>query len=497
MAGIAGCGSRSSGAGLTHISEENRKPGDRDWGPKVRGVRPSQDGLGHIQGYASATSVAAGEQIAFHVSTGKAPAHFTITIHRLGYYAGAGGRLMMTSPRLNGHPQQKPVVNAATGTVRCHWEPSWSLDIPASWTSGLYLASFTSAEGRRASTPFVVRDDKRSSEFLVVLPFTTYQAYNQFPKDGRLGRSLYNGYVPSAHDPAVRALSPDGKAYPVTPVRGHKYCLHYPERARVVSYDRPYAGDGLPQRFQLDQDFISWAEAKGFDLSYASSLDLHEGRVRPKRHQTVVFSGHDEYWSAQMRSAAELSVNGGTNLAFFAANNAYWNVRIDTVADKFPAMTCYKDDPDPVTDRTGPTTRWRDCQPGGVLAEQRLLGTQYTGILKAPVPLVVADSRHWLWAGTHLSDGDRLDGLVVGEADGMMKGTPRANATEHALLSASPFLYKNQWQTQNTSLYRARSGAWVFNAGTFGWLPALGGPPATRDPHIRRATANLFAKLRA
>ncbi|CAM5665381.1 hypothetical protein SMICM304S_05120 [Streptomyces microflavus] len=42
--------------------------------------------------------------------------------------------------------------------------------------SGIYLAVFTSADGFRSSTPFVVRDTERRSDLLMVLPFTTYQA---------------------------------------------------------------------------------------------------------------------------------------------------------------------------------------------------------------------------------------------------------------------------------------------------------------------------------
>lgn len=491
---MAGCGYTLLGAAPSRTAEENRKSGDARL--NARRLRPSQDGLGNIQGYASATSVVGGERLTFHVSVGREPSDFTITIHRLGHYGGAGGRLMTTSSGLQGTRQPAPSVHGDEGTVRCSWRPSWSVEIPASWPSGLYLASFISTDGHRAGAPFVVRDDVRDSEFLIVLPFTTYQAYNQFPMDGRLGKSLYYGYVPSAQDPAVRSISPDGKAYPATPVPGHSYFLHYPARARTVSFDRPYAGDGIPKSFQLDQAFIGWFEEKGFDVTYATSIDLHEGRVNPARYKAVLFGGHDEYWSAPMRSAAEKVVHHGTHLAFFTANNAYWKVRVGSARHGFPTVTCYKDDPDPAAGPTGATTRWRDVHPGGVSAEQRLLGTQFTGIVPRPLPLIASNARHWFWDGTHLANGDQLHGLLIGEADGLMADMPQAQATERASLSMSPFVDKLRGQvTQNIGLYRAPSGAWVFNAGTFGWTQALCGPPKGRDPRIQRATANLFEKL--
>ncbi|MCW2914151.1 MAG: hypothetical protein JWN52_2219 [Actinomycetia bacterium] len=486
--------------GLTRIAAENRNAGGSDWHPKAGGLRPSQDGLGHIQGYASASSVTSGEQLSFHVSAA-ASVDFTIEVHRLGYYGGAGGRLMVRSPRLPGHPQPAPVVEAATGTVQCSWLPSWTLNVPRDWVSGLYLASFTSSDGRRSCTPFVVRDDRRDSEFLVVLPFTTYQAYNQFPMDGRLGRSLYYGYVPSAHDPSVRLPDLDGAVHSAIRIPGQTYCLHFPARARTVSFARPYARNGIPRQFVLDQSFIAWAEAKGLDLSYATSLDLHEGRADPGRHRTVMFSGHDEYWSSQMRDRADRAVRAGTHLAFFAANNIYWKARIGSGPGGFPTVTCYKHGPDPAPD--GRTVQWRSLQPGGVAAEQGLLGTQFTGIPHKPAPLVVGNARHWFWAGTGLADYDRLSGLVRGEADGLMKGMARAAATDQTLLSGSPFRslktedVPSMMHAQNTSVYRSPSGAWVFNAGTFGWTPALGGPAGMQNPSIRRATDNLIARLRA
>ena len=47
---------------------------------------------------------------------------------------------------------------------------------------------------------------------------------------------------------------------------------------------------------------------------------------------------------------------------------------------------------------------------------------------------------------------------------------------------------------QDTSLYRAPSGALVFASGTFAWSPALD-RPGHADPRIQRATANLLDRI--
>ena len=512
LSGLAGC-STGDGAGGGNgsatarpadvrtgnpVTRENREAGSRAWMSADRGATPVTDDLSQIKAFADTTSVTHGEQIGFHVSTAAAQS-YTVAIYRMGHYGGAGGRLMTTSPKQRGGQQSAPKVDATTGAVRTDWPPSWSLEIPRDWISGLYLASFTTERGERTAVPFAVRDDRRAGAFLVVLPFNTYQAYNQYPFDGVLGRSLYYGFLPSATDPAAAAKAPDGHTYAAEPVAHQQYVRHYPQRSRAVSFQRPYQHDGMPAEFALDLAFVSWAEREGWDVTYATNLDLHEGRVVPSRHQALLFSGHDEYWSQEMRQTVETAVSGGMSLATFAANDCYWKVRIDRDPSGFPLMTCYKTDPDPVRDPTGPTTFWRRAGANGSLAEQKLFGGQYTGAVVGTYPLIVSSGTHWFWHGTDLIDGDFLPDLVSGEADGQQRGVPLPAASEHLLLSDSQFRAagRNRMQQQNTTLYRAKAGGWVFNAGTFGWALALGGGPKLEIPQAQIATRNLVTRLKA
>lgn len=480
------------------VSRENAATGTPHWqAGKASGTRPSDDLTQQVKAFASTTSLVHGQRIAFHVATAVRQ-DYTVDVHRMGYYRGARARLMTKSPRLRGTPQPPPTEDPETTAVRCDWPVSWSFEVPAHWMSGLYTASFTTADGYRTSVPFVVRDATRQSEFLVVLPFTTYQAYNLYPMDGVHGRSLYYGYLPSAHAAAVHETAPDGEVYRVRAVPRKPYVLHYPERSRTVSFQRPYSTDGVPKVFDMDLDFVAWAEGQGLDVTYASSFDLHDGLIDPSHHKALLFSGHDEYWSVPMRRVAERAVGGGTAMALFAANNVYWKVRIDQGPAGFPVMTCYKSDPDPAADPTGPTTQWRETAPHHADAEQGLLGNQYNGIVKGTAPLVITEPTHWFWAGTGVTPGERIPGMVRGEADGLMVNMPRPAAAEHVLLSASPFRYgPRKTPVQNTSLYRAPSGAWVFDAGTFGWTAALGGKAGELDRRIQRATGNLIRRLRA
>ncbi len=463
------------------IPAENARRGSTAWRIGSHHTRSSTDDVGQIKGFTSKTSVRVGESIDFHVSVDQEQL-FTIDIYRFGWYAGAGARHVMSSPRLRGKRQPSPRLDPDFGTITCPWTRSWTVRAPASWTSGLYLGVMTSAAGYRNYVPFVVRDD-RPADLLVVVPFTTYQAYNQFPLDRRVGKSLYYGYLPEA----VGAAGV-----------GDASAISYTQRAVHVSFDRPFADNGWPHRADEDQSFAFWAERQGYDLTYATSLDLHSGRLDLSQYAGVVFSGHDEYWSEEMRRQVTAAVAGGTSLAYMSANNVYWHVRCDrpTSAGEVRSMYCYKSDPDPTPDASGATTQWRLMGPGSARAEQGLLGVQYNGIVPIPCPLIVRRADHWMWKGTGVAEGERLAALVGGEADGFAANAPRPAVATQTLLSASPFIdaSNDSLQIQNTSVCEMASGAMVFVAATMNWTSALGKLHHT-DHRVQNATANVFGRI--
>jgi hypothetical protein len=251
----------------------------------------------------------------------------------------------------------------------------------------------------------------------------------------------------------------------------------------------------------MDYAFLRWAERSGYDVAYATSVDLHSGRVDPSQYATLVFSGHDEYWSQTMRDTVTTAVGRGTHVAFMGANNVYWHVRFEPDprgTGNQPLMVCYKGDPDPAPDASGPTRLWRTVDSRGARAEQSLIGVQYNGIPKAEMPLIVSNANHWLWAGTGVRDGDAIPRVVGGEADGWDAGAPKPVSVKQTLLSASHFMAVggDNWpRVQHTSLYETAAGSMVFAAGTFNWPLALDHRGYV-DARIQRATANLFNRLR-
>ncbi|MFC9292081.1 N,N-dimethylformamidase beta subunit family domain-containing protein [Streptomyces sp. NPDC057052] len=472
---------RRAAAGANPVVSENAHAGTADWEVPAGARLSTKDRVGQIQGYASTTSVAPGEALSFHVSV-RNPQPFRVALYRLGHYDGAGGRLMTTGPWLDGSRLPAPAPHPGTGAIVCDWHRSWTYRVPTGWVSGVYMAVFQARDGHRSCTPFVVREPDREADFLVVLPFTTYQAYNQWPLDGRTGKNLYRGYS----RPGVAGDSA--------------------HRAFEVSFDRPYSDHGLPRWAKLDLGFTRWVEAEGHDVTYATSVDLHEGRIDPRRYTAMIFPGHDEYWSQPMRDVLDRAVEAGTHLAFLAANNIYFHIRLTGAADGTPARTvaCYKQAADPSPDASGPTERWRDLadEHGKKCgrAEQGVLGVQYNGILAEPAPLVVRRPDHWFWDGTGLKDGEEIPGLVAVEADGYDSKMPYPEGAARTLLSESPYRVKatkgggHRRRIQNTGLTEHEDGTLVFVAGTFHWPLALR-HPAHHDPRIERATRNLLERM--
>lgn len=448
---------------VDHTGLEDVLSGERkiQRSPGVGRPRTADDLHCQIKGFASDGGTAPGDCLDFRVTVDP-PQPFGIDIYRIGWYDGEGARKITTSPRLSGIKQPAPLT--AGRTVSCHhWWLSWRLQVPRDWPTGCYVAVLTTNDGRhRSHIPFTVRDPV-PSDLLLVLPDITWQAYNLFPEDGRTGASLYH------------AWDDEGRLLPE------------PEAAVTVSFDRPYAGAGLPLHVGHAYDFVRWAERQGYSLAYANARDLHSGRVDPAGCRGVIFPGHDEYWTVRMRRAAEKARESGTSLVFLSANTMYWQVQLDPLPGGTPdrLLTCRK--------RRGPgrSAQFRDQgEP-----EQRLLGIQYAGQVPEPYPLIVRNSDHWLWESTGAADGDELPGLVAGEADCYHPRTKLPEHTARVLLAHSPYYdVRGAKKHQETSLYEAPSGALVFCSGTYGWSPALDRPGHV-DPRVQRATANLLDRV--
>ncbi len=140
---------------------------------------------------------------------------------------------------------------------------------------------------------------------------------------------------------------------------------------------------------------------------------------RPTRYRGLVFPGHDEYWSPQMRRTVELARENGTSLVFLSANTMYWQVELGPSPSGVPdrLLTCRK--------RRGPgkATLWREID----RPEQETIGIQYAGRVPEPHPSSSATP-------TTGCGGDRRRGARRTGRDGRRRGGPLlpARATARA-----------------------------------------------------------------
>jgi hypothetical protein len=406
---------------------------------------------------------------------------YTIDVYRMGWYGGLGGRLMQHIGPLNGVQETRCPVDATTGLIECNWSVGYTLTTQDTWTSGIYLAVLKNAQGFYNYMTFTVRDDSRIAALMYQQPVTTYQAYNDYPADNATGKSLYeiNSFGPNTMAGTVRAVK--------------------------VSFDRPYSEDGAGKLIWLSElNTLRWLEKSGYDVTYSTNLDTHENGARLLSFRGFLSLPHDEYWSKQMYDAAAAARDAGVNLAFLGANSVFWQIRFEPsrtgVADRI--IVCYKEaalDPNP--DSTVTTVNFRN--PPVNRSEQALEGVEFTdGPNSGTASMVITNSSNWVYAGTGLTDGTVIPGLVWYEADRQVAGDPLPNAVPgtYVMLSNSPYAGSNGPEHANSSIYQAPSGAWVFASGTMGWGWGLDnfypeGSVTTVDSRIQKATANVLDRF--
>ncbi len=408
--------------------------------------------------YAGRTSVAPGEALTIHVSTDLPT--YDIRVYRFG----AQVEMVDHLEGFQGHNYPTPPDAYSAG---CNWPAALTYTIPANWRSGVY-AICCNRDQVWSYTPFVVRPARpgKASRILYMVPITTYQAYSSFG-----GKSLYDGNSSGGI------------------------------RSSRVSLLRPYSADnGLGQFGAYEQPFTQWMEKSGIVADFCTSIDLAQHPEMLSRYQMLLISGHDEYWSKEMRDAIEGFVASGHNLADFSANTGYWQIRIE---DGGRSIVCYKDaasDPVAGDDPSHATVRFRD--PPLNRPESQLFGVMYAGNSSyVGKPAVVHDANHWIFEGTTLKSGDLLGSNIVGyEWDDLFPESPSG-----ALTLLSTDITGLSEPSRSVGCYFEMSpdygfangrGGKVFAAGTVQWSWGLDDiSNAHADPNMQRMTRNIVRNL--
>jgi hypothetical protein len=438
------------------VIDENAKTGTRTW--RIPLSAPHD-----IQGYADKISVDRQGRVTLYVDTSAASFH--VVAYRLGDYGGLGARRIWTSREVAGTRQPAATVDPDTFMVEAPWSPSLSFHVGDRWVQGSYLLKLVASTGGQSYVPFVVRDDASTAALVVQHQVFTWQAYNEWG-----GRSLYHG--------------PGG----------------FDSRSRVVSFDRPYDGDGAGGMLRV-LPMIALMEHDGMDITYTTDRDVH---LRPgllTQHDALVTLNHDEYWSSAMRDGLEAARAAGVNVISLGANAIYRHVRVeDSPLGKARRVVCYKiasEDPLFGVENKEVTSNWRSTPVPR--PESAVLGAMYDCHGVSHADMVVPDADVWVFAGAGLQDGAHIPGAIDGEIDSVFPAAPTPASIQ--VLAHSPVDCLGRSRVSDMTYYTASSGAGVVDIGSLGWFETLRCGPPVPGPYCSAAcvaiTRNLLTQAAA
>jgi hypothetical protein len=535
----------------TPLIAENSRPGNPETEWDVNGV-----GDPSIQGFATEISINHGSPISFKVKTDATS--YRIDVYRIGYYGGLGARLVDTIYPSAPLPQPQPdcLQDPSTRLYDCgNWTSSATWHVPTDARSGVYVARLVRtdvtdstptvkpparphsygacgfgklanplAEPRASHIVFIVREDESTSDIVFQTADTTWHAFNRYG-----GSSLDGGFI-------------NGKALG----------LHH--RAFKVSYNRPLtsrSAEAACQFFNAEYPMVRWLEANGYDVTYISGVDTARSGERLKRHRVFLSVGLDAYWSGPQRRHVEAARDAGVSLAFFSGGQVFWKTRfepsIDDSRTPHRTLVCYKethsrlDDHgeyqagskiDPIADEW--TGTFRDAgafNPAGSDPENALAGTMTTvrGWRHDAIQVPAEYGKYHFWRNTEvaaLKPGEVaiLEGSALGpnwneDIDNGFRPVGLQHLSETTVNNV-PYLQDfgstsdGGTATHHLTLYRAESGALVFDAGTAEWSWGLdshhnnieGNPyhdetvrigvdPRAPDVRVQQATVNLLADM--
>lgn len=439
------------------VRVENALPGDASWRPVHLSPTPK------VPIYVDQPSTTCGTPVTVHLG-GAATTGVTVRAYRVGWYGGAGARLVWTSA-----PVDVPASPGPSRQGDAMPSPAWPttvrLPVGPSWTPGQYLVESWDASGVSGVTGLVVRDDTARPGGVVVLhSLLTWTAYSRFGSS-----SLYKGE--------------DGTAE---------------SRALQVAIARPITNTGLERLVLDDVPITQFLEEHGYAARHLVDTDLDAWPSLVQRATLLVLPGHSEYWTARMYDAAVAARNAGVNIADFGANEVYWQARVTRDAagvpvSMFVARTLSRD-PLAASDPAHATVEWRSNPLYRDSAA--LLGQSYTAV-KAHGGLEVWSLPAWLGAGTGLHVGQVLRDVVQNESDGFRPRSPATPTDLQTVLVGALRDPGHATVTDSTTYYTAASGAAVFAAGTTFWTCDLTGscavlPSVPTLDVVRRLTENVL-----
>jgi hypothetical protein len=306
--------------------------------------------------------------------------------------------------------------------VECSWTPSVTVPITSSWPQGEYLFKLMADPGQQSYIPLTVRDLSSHATYVIQSSVLTWQAWNDYGGYSNFGGLAARGSAPSFND-----------------------------RARVLSFDRPYAkGFGSSDFLGLEFPLISYAEQHGLDVSYWTDIDFSQNPQLLTNHKALLSLGHNEFITSQERQGEVDGLQHGVNLAFLGATPDLRPARLQaSPLGPDREEVAYRDareDPFSRTDPEESTPNTWDQAPLSKPASL-IVGDTYGGY-GINASLVVAKPAAWPLAGTSLAPGSQLPHVVLGDYDKRADPgpLPRRHLLRPLRKRGHDVLHRRRWQ---------------------------------------------------
>ena len=377
---------------------------------------PSSDGP-EVWCYCDRPCYSPGDTVRIHVST-SAPG-YSLEIARDALEL----EMRLRRDGLPGRRRETPRDASERG---CGWPAAFEFEIPRDWPSGGYRVTcrIDTDEGPREQHGFFLLRSAaagRGGRLLLISSTGTWAAYNNWG-----GSNHYEGITgPEGSDYAPilsleRPLARGFVALPETapraalaapPAAGEPVSYPHMQWAYANGYSKKYASAGWAS---YERHFLRWAMASGYEVDVASQYDLQLNPSVVDDYRCLVFIGHDEYWSWEMRDTVDAWVEAGGRVARFAGN-FMWQTRLE---DEGRRQVCYKyraRREDPLRGSERVTTSWEAPEigrPGALTFGLNAIRGVYAGwggcaaFGAGGFPLYRPG--HWAFAGTGLGYGDVL-----------------------------------------------------------------------------------------
>ena len=222
--------------------------------------------------------------------------------------------------------------------------------------SGVYAVRLEGPSGHKGYAPLIVRPPAPTVRAAVVIPTTTWHAYNYYDHNG-------DGF---------------GDTW---------YSLWAQKR---IDLTRPHLRAGVPERWRsYDLQFLHWLTSRGHqaDVYADEDIDLFpDAATLRAAYDLIVFPGHTEYVTKQLYDLIQGYRDLGGRLIFLSANNFFR--RVDRAGDHAKLIG-----------------EWRNLG----RPESAVLGVQYLanddGRRQEPFTVIGSDVAPWAFAGTGLRNG--------------------------------------------------------------------------------------------